>query len=311
VQTPVDYSDYIPKSVDEDWLIDGRLSGGPLDGSAAEWADVKLGPIRPMVFAGPSEGEKFVAGLVGWCVSGTWTNIREFNAIRRDSGKIVDELNRQVEAHSEVKLNDVTWGLTDAMGVTNSQAFVDIAKGDTWVSLAAADVSKACVTAATLKGGATLAGKAWAWWTAGASGPLVHMTSSQNAASISSQGMLSGNMYAGPLSNASLHRGVLFLKTTLTPSNAQAAVRIPSSAVGYFRNPKVVGVFTAWQRWAGTVFSDRGSIHLTTGAFTRHGTNWDQMKFYIADLAANTVGAMVASAYYDIWRYSPEEGSDK
>lgn len=93
--------------------------------------------------------------MLGWVVSGTWTNINQFNAIRRDSDKIVGELNRQVEAHSEVKVNYVTWGLSDALGLTNSQAFVDVAKGDTAFTLACADLSKACVTIVAAKGAGT------------------------------------------------------------------------------------------------------------------------------------------------------------
>ncbi|MCP4804341.1 MAG: hypothetical protein GY913_18240 [Proteobacteria bacterium] len=107
-----------------------------------------------------------------------------------------------------------------------------------------------------------------------ASGPIVHMTTLENAAAIEAAGVLNGRsgIYAGPAGNAGTSGFELMVRTGLSPPRTYTGVAIPESALGSFSQPVPIGPFTGWQRYYGHHYTSAGSLDLTTGAFTRSGT---------------------------------------
>jgi RHS repeat-associated protein len=123
---------------------------------------------------------------------------------------------------------------------------------------------------------------------------LVHLTTTERAAAITSEQLLKGSSYAGPSANATAEGLAITARTGLLPSQAQAAVQIPNQAAGAFSKVIPVGPFTGWQRFTGAVYTDKGVLNLATGAFTRQGLNGSQMFFYGADAAMCKLPAAVA-----------------
>ncbi len=111
---------------------------------------------------------------------------------------------------------------------------------------------------------------------------LVHLTTSEAANLIRSEGVLKGNIYAGPASNASASGWGVTLRTGLNPGNYES-IAIPSSGLHAFSKVVPTGPFTAWQRLMGTQYTARGVLDLSTGAFTRIGINWNQVGWHAAD----------------------------
>jgi len=113
---------------------------------------------------------------------------------------------------------------------------------------------------------------------------LVHLTDRAGAAGIDATGVLKGDIYVGPLSNAGKSGMGITWRTGLSPGAYQAAVPIPQGALGAFSKPTPIGIFTGWQRAMGTQYTARGVLDLTTGTFTRTGINWTQVGWYGTDL---------------------------
>ena len=85
-------------------------------------------------------------------------------------------------------------------------------------------------------------------------------------------------------------------RTGLLPSQAGAAVQIPSAATGAFSRPIPMGPMTLWQRLTGQQFTAAGSIDMATGAFTRTAANWNQVGIYAFD--ASVTGTAVGAGFY-------------
>ena len=117
---------------------------------------------------------------------------------------------------------------------------------------------------------------------------LVHLTDPAHAAQIEATQLLKGDIYAGPLSNAGRTGWGVTWRTGMRPGTYQA-ITIPEGALGAFRKPVPVGIFTGWQRAMGTQYTARGVLDLSTGAFTRTGINWTQMGWYGIDVGADAV----------------------
>lgn len=63
-------------------------------------------------------------------------------------------------------------------------------------------------------------------------------------------------------------------------------ILLPSAANSSFVVVQPIGVFSAWQRLSGTVFSaGTGMFNLSTGAFTRTGVAANQLVIYSLDAA--------------------------
>jgi RHS repeat-associated protein len=122
---------------------------------------------------------------------------------------------------------------------------------------------------------------------------LVHLTNNRGAAGITESGVLRGNNYAGPLSNAGESGLGITRATGMSPSSYQAAVRIPPAAEAAFTPVRPIGPISSWQAVTGQQYTANGALNLSTGAFTRHGVNWNQTAIYGFDAAF-----MTGSAYY-------------
>jgi RHS repeat-associated protein len=130
-------------------------------------------------------------------------------------------------------------------------------------------------------------------------GGLVHLTTPASAAKIAAEGTLRGSagIYAGPASNAAAKGLGITLRTGLSPTRAGAAVSIPSGASSAFSRVTPVGPITLWQRLTQQQFTAAGSIDMATGAFTRSGTNWNQIFLYGTDAAFTGTAAWVGASY--------------
>lgn len=115
-----------------------------------------------------------------------------------------------------------------------------------------------------------------------ASEDLVHLTTAEAATQIQASGVLRGNIYAGPASNASASGWGVTLRTGLNPGDYEA-IAIPAAGRSAFSQVVPTGPFTAWQRLMGTQYTARGTLDLSTGAFTRTGVNWNQVGWHAAD----------------------------
>lgn len=121
----------------------------------------------------------------------------------------------------------------------------------------------------------------------------MHLTTGNAGALINGSGVLKGNIYAGPLSNAGQSSLGATLRTGLSPGAYEAAVRIPGAGQAAFSTVKPVGPFTSWQWLTGQQYTANGVLDLSTGAFTRTGVNWTQVGWYGIDL-----GTMVGGGAY-------------
>jgi RHS repeat-associated protein len=129
--------------------------------------------------------------------------------------------------------------------------------------------------------------------------PLVHLTTGQNAAGINATTTLIGNTYAGPLSNAQASGIGITVRTGLSPSTYQAAVRIPDIARPAFTPVRPVGPLTTWQYMTGQHYTANGVLNLSTGAFTRLGVNTNQVLIYSVDVLLDiTVATSVGAGIY-------------
>ena len=117
---------------------------------------------------------------------------------------------------------------------------------------------------------------------AGSGGNLIHLTDDIHASQINSSGVLRGNIYAGPASNAQLNGFNLSWRTGLSPGNYQA-INIPPAGQYVFSRPTPIGPFTAWQRFTGQQYTARGVLDINTGMFIRQGVNWNQASWYATD----------------------------
>lgn len=124
---------------------------------------------------------------------------------------------------------------------------------------------------------------------------LVHLTDSVSAGLIRDSGKLIGNSYAGPASNATQSTLVKVLRTGISPNKTTEAITISGEATKAFSKVVPTGPLTGLQRMLGHQYTAKGTLDLTTGAFTRTGVNWNQVGFHSADFAIG-VGAGVAAA---------------
>lgn len=131
----------------------------------------------------------------------------------------------------------------------------------------------------------------------GAASRLVHLTSADSAAAIRASetlGLGRSTIYAGPETLASARGWSILARTGLRPGQATEVILLPSAANSSFVVVQPMGVFSAWQRLNGTVFSaGTGMFNLSTGAFTRTGVAANQLVIYSTDAAAM---AMVRAA---------------
>jgi RHS repeat-associated protein len=138
--------------------------------------------------------------------------------------------------------------------------------------------------------------------TAAQAGPggLVHLTTPATRTKIVSEGLLQGRsgIYAGPAANAELKGIDITLRTGLSPSQAGAAVRIPSGAEAMFSRPIPIGPMTAWQRLTGQRFTAAGNLDLATGIFVRTGVNWNQAGIYAVDATATSAVVGGSAVYF-------------
>lgn len=123
----------------------------------------------------------------------------------------------------------------------------------------------------------------------GAASRLVHLTSIDSAAAIRASetlGLGQSTIYAGSQSLARARGWSILLRTGLWPSRASEVILLPSAANSSFVVVQPIGVFSAWQRLSGTVFSaGTGMFNLSTGAFTRTGVAANQLVIYSLDAA--------------------------
>jgi hypothetical protein len=131
----------------------------------------------------------------------------------------------------------------------------------------------------------------------GAGSRLVHLTHPDAAAAIRASdtlGLGQSTIYAGPASLAAARGWRIVARTGLRPSQATEVILLPGGANGSFVMVQPMGLFSAWQRVNGTVFSaGTGMFNLSTGAFTRTGVGVNQLVIYSTDAAAM---AMVRAA---------------
>lgn len=124
----------------------------------------------------------------------------------------------------------------------------------------------------------------------GAATRLVHLTRPDSAAAIRASetlGLGRSTIYAGPESLASARGWSILARTGLRPSQATEVILLPSAANSSFVMVQPMGLFSAWQRVNGTVFSaGTGMFNLSTGAFTRTGVAVNQLVIYSTDAAA-------------------------
>jgi hypothetical protein len=127
----------------------------------------------------------------------------------------------------------------------------------------------------------------------GAGTRLVHLTHPDAAAAIRAAdtlGLGQSTIYAGPASLAAARGWRIVARTGLRPSQATEVILLPSGANGSFVMVQPMGLFSAWQRVNGTVFSaGTGMFNLSTGAFTRTGVGINQLVIYSTDAAAMAV----------------------
>jgi hypothetical protein len=126
------------------------------------------------------------------------------------------------------------------------------------------------------------------------------LTTPATRTKIVSEGLLQGRsgIYAGPAANAELKGVDITLRTGLSPSQAGAAVRIPSGAEAMFSRPIPIGPMTAWQRLTGQRFTAAGNLDLSTGIFVRTGVNWNQVGIYAVDATATSTVVGGSAVYF-------------
>lgn len=124
----------------------------------------------------------------------------------------------------------------------------------------------------------------------GAATRLVHLTRPDSAAAIRASetlGLGRSTIYAGPESLAAARGWSILARTGLRPSQATEVILLPSAANSSFVMVQPMGLFSAWQRVNGTVFSaGTGMFNLSTGTFTRTGVAVNQLVIYSTDAAA-------------------------
>lgn len=122
---------------------------------------------------------------------------------------------------------------------------------------------------------------------------LVHLTRPDSAAAIRASetlGLGRSTIYAGPESLAAARGWRIVARTGLRPSQATEVILLPGSANSSFVMVQPMGLFSAWQRVNGTVFSaGTGMFNLSTGAFTRTGVGVNQLVIYSTDAAAMAI----------------------
>ena len=124
-------------------------------------------------------------------------------------------------------------------------------------------------------------------------GGLTHLTNDANAGRIMYVGELAGNNYAGPLANAGKSGWGVTAATGLSPG-VYASVDVPAAAASAFSPIRGIGPITSWQAMTGQVYTANGTLSLSSGAFSRAGTNLGQATFYGLDAGIN--GARIAGS---------------
>ena len=123
------------------------------------------------------------------------------------------------------------------------------------------------------------------------SNSLVHLTDARHGLRINQSGVLRGDTYVGPLSNAHFSGIGVTARTGLSGTSFQAGVRIPAAGEAAFSRVTPIGPITGWQRLTGQQYTSRGVLDLQTGAFQRTGVNWNQATIYGVDAGISAGGA--------------------
>ncbi len=126
--------------------------------------------------------------------------------------------------------------------------------------------------------------------TAQAGGELVHLTNSAAGQLIDESGVLIGNIYAGPIANASALGLEVALRTGLSPATYEVAFQIPAAGQAAFSRVIPIGPVTLWQFLTRQEYTARGILTLRTGDFIRQGVNTNQLTWYAID--AGIVGGV-------------------
>lgn len=122
-------------------------------------------------------------------------------------------------------------------------------------------------------------------------GAMVHLTNEAAAANIVKEGVLRGNNFAGPASNAT-SGAMMTLQTGL--SGTKVAVPIPAAAQAAFQTVRPIGPLTSWQAAYAQAYTAKGSLDLATGVLTRSGINTTEAFWYSLDTILN--GVRIADA---------------
>lgn len=103
---------------------------------------------------------------------------------------------------------------------------------------------------------------------------LIHLTSEEGYAGITSSGTLRGSqgIYAIPEHVARESTALRVARTLLRPSQTQQVVSIPQSAQSIFSRPLPVGPVSTYQRLMGVYRAPAGVIDLASGQFTASGS---------------------------------------
>lgn len=138
--------------------------------------------------------------------------------------------------------------------------------------------------------------------------PLAHLTNNVSGAAITGSGQIigRGGIYASTLDTAA-RTGVSYTaRTGLAQAQATVGFRIPAASLGAFTRPIPIGLFTGWQRWAGTYYTAPGTINFLTGEFTASGAfGTTQATWYAVDTVINAV--LLGSAGTAAYLYAEEE----
>lgn len=139
---------------------------------------------------------------------------------------------------------------------------------------------------------------------------LVHLTSEEGYAGITSSGTLRGSqgIYAVPAHVAQESTALRVARTLLRPGHTRQAIPIPQRALPVFSRPLPVGPVSAYQRLMGVYRAPAGVIDLASGQFTASGSRLanitGQFFPYGADAMIWISGAAIGS------RLSPSTSSD-